>query len=494
MNKKKILLFAACCLVLSSCGLFGSKEDNTEEVQQVTQEEKMNLSDETKDEISVIEEERQEEDQTFLDESQRGDDPEALQEETFLDESQRGEDLEALQEKTILDESQRDDTSQNSTSSSNSSSNSNSDSSSNSSSNSTSKSSSNSGSNSSSSNNNSKKQVLLSDLKVGQKITIDGSVNVYTNAKNALANIDSTSTYNAGTYTIYKIQDGALNITRNEGEPGGWVNPNDLKFIKVDSSKKSSSQKKVASNDNNTNSSSSSTSESTGSKSLDQALAMKQGSKYSWSWSYPGEAANKLQGKGGYGKLSSSGNNLYLTFDNGYEYKNLTSDILDTLAENNVKATFFVTSQFIKSHPQVVKRMVNEGHLVGNHSRHHKNHSSVSAKETYNDLKGWESDFNSYVGSRPSNKVYRPPEGKFSDRSLSIANAMGYNTVLWSYAYSDWDVDNQPPIESSLNKALDNNFAGSVVLLHAISQTNADMLDQYIKVSKNAGYSFKLLP
>lgn len=426
INKKKIALLTSLCLALSSCNL-----SNDKDVDLQGQNEKMSISQE-KSQLDTIDNDNQADleviDDTFLDESQRGEDPDALQDETYLDESQR-EDLD--------------------------------------------------GSNSESSITETEKKIKISDLKVGQKITIDSHINVYTNAKNALSNIDSVSKYGAGTYYIFKIQDGAINITRKQGQAGGWINPNDLNIIEI-------------SGESDNLSKSSNVSEN--SASLDKSLAMKQGSKYSWSWAYPGQASSLLSKNNGYGKLSSSENNLYLTFDNGYEYKNLTSDILDTLKDNGVKATFFVTSDFIKSNPVQVKRMLKEGHLVGNHSRSHKDHSSVSAKETYNDIKGWETDFEKYIGSRPSNKVYRPPEGKFSNRSLSIANAMGYDTVLWSYAYNDWDTENQPNLEKSLKKALDNNFAGSVVLLHAISQTNADMLDDYIKSSKNAGYSFKLLP
>lgn len=212
---------------------------------------------------------------------------------------------------------------------------------------------------------------------------------------------------------------------------------------------------------------------------------------YSWSWGYPAnlELLKKYNGIYNLGTKDT----IYLTFDNGYEYKNLTPKILDTLKEHNVKVAFFVTSSFIKNNPSTVKRMIAEGHNVSNHTDKHLHQGKISNEKIKEDILGWERDFKSVIGKSPTSKLMRPPAGSYSETSLKIASDLGYKTVFWHYAYRDYEVDDQPNADEALQKALKFNKSGSIVLLHAISETNSKILDEYIKQTKAQGYEFKLL-
>ncbi|NLW52351.1 MAG: polysaccharide deacetylase family protein [Tissierellia bacterium] len=304
---------------------------------------------------------------------------------------------------------------------------------------------------------------IVKRLKVGQTIYIDSEVNAYSNANDATHWSNEVTTYPAGTYYIFKIVDNVINISLAPGEPGGWINPLDTRITEN------------APVGNNTNDNKTLTGEA-----------------YSWSWLYPESSGSEVL-EANNGVYTYKDNNIYLTFDNGYEYKTNTSKILDVLKSTGVKATFFITSDFLKSHTDVVKRMVNEGHLVGNHSEKHLNHSAVSKDAVYTDLANWESDFKSLIGSLPNTKAYRPPEGKFSDISLDVAQNLGYKTVLWAYAYKDWDTSNQPDVRSSLSTLLENNKGGNVLLLHAVSDTNVALLEDYINQTKVQGLNFSLI-
>lgn len=310
----------------------------------------------------------------------------------------------------------------------------------------------------------------VSKLKIGQTVKISSTVKVYTNASDAKNKTNSVSTYPAGTYSIYKIVDGVVNLTRNKGEAGGWINPSTV-TIKVTSD---------APNDTSDNSTPSKPDDSDGSLSK---------TAYSWSWKYPGAAGKLLSRYNGYYKMFGS-NKIYLTFDNGYEYQNLTADILDTLKAKNVKSVFFVTSDYLYSASSLVRRMVREGHIVANHSVNHLDHTKSTYKQIYNDIKGWESDYRKVVGASPSVKLFRPPAGTFNETSLKIARDLGYKTLLWSYAYLDWDTSNQPSKSSALNKLISNNSGGNILLLHSVSRTNANILGEYINKTRAQGYSF----
>lgn len=180
---------------------------------------------------------------------------------------------------------------------------------------------------------------------------------------------------------------------------------------------------------------------------------------------------------------------VFLTMDEGYE-NGLTPQILDTLSEKNVKAVFFVTYDFVTKNPDLVQRMIDEGHVVGNHSYTHPADGvpSVSMEEQYNEFMMT----HNYVLEHFNYEMYlfRFPEGTFSVASLSLAQALGYRSVFWSYAYRDWVTSDQPDVATSLQAAVDNVHPGAIYLLHACSSTNATMLGDFIDQVRGLGYEF----
>lgn len=181
---------------------------------------------------------------------------------------------------------------------------------------------------------------------------------------------------------------------------------------------------------------------------------------------------------------------LYLTFDNGYE-NGFTPKILDTLKDNNVQATFFVTNPYLKENPDLIKRMVNEGHIVGNHSTTHPSMPSIqnftkfkyqleTIAETYKNITG-----------EPMKKFFRPPMGEFSERSLYYTKELGYKSIFWSFAYDDWNPNSQPSKEQAIKNIKKNMHNGEIFLLHSVSKTNCEILDQIIKYWKSEGYEIK---
>lgn len=184
---------------------------------------------------------------------------------------------------------------------------------------------------------------------------------------------------------------------------------------------------------------------------------------------------------------------LYLTFDEGYE-NGYTSKILDILKQNQVKAVFFVTSPYIKENKDLVKRMVSEGHIVGNHS---KSHPSMPTKTS--NLKSFNGEFSDVeklykdATGKDMVKFFRPPMGKYSEKSLAMTKNLGYKTVFWSFAYRDWDTEKQPSHEEANKKIMDNLHDGSILLLHAVSKTSTEILNNIISDSRKLGYEFELL-
>ena len=181
---------------------------------------------------------------------------------------------------------------------------------------------------------------------------------------------------------------------------------------------------------------------------------------------------------------------IYLTFDEGYE-AGYTEKILNTLKENEVKATFFITSHYLNTASDLVERMINEGHLVGNHTVNHKSMPSISNEEIEKEImklhQAVMEKFNYEM------KYMRPPKGEFNERTLKKTSELGYKTVMWSFAYFDWDEKKQPSLEES-KKMITNNFhCGEIMLLHPNSKTNSEVLDSIIKAAKEQGYEFKLL-
>ena len=181
---------------------------------------------------------------------------------------------------------------------------------------------------------------------------------------------------------------------------------------------------------------------------------------------------------------------IYLTFDEGYE-NGFTGKILDTLKQNNVKAAFFVTGDYIKRESDLVKRMVAEGHIVGNHTVHHFSMPTVSTEVNRKDISGLTDMFTNLTSS---DMIYfRAPKGEFSERTLKLTSDMGYKTIFWSYAYDDWDTKKTYSVDYIYDKFMKNLHNGEVVLLHAVSKGNADALDKIIKAVKAKGYEFKTL-
>lgn len=180
---------------------------------------------------------------------------------------------------------------------------------------------------------------------------------------------------------------------------------------------------------------------------------------------------------------------IYLTFDAGYE-NGCTPAILDALKKHTAPACFFVVGNFIDTAPELVKRMTEEGHIVGNHTLHHPDMSSIADKAAFTaELTGLEEKFTALTG-QPMQKFYRPPQGKFSEENLKQAQELGYTTVFWSLAYVDWYTDNQPTDEQAFSKLLPRIHNGAIVLLHSTSTTNARILDELLTKWEQAGYQF----
>ena len=183
---------------------------------------------------------------------------------------------------------------------------------------------------------------------------------------------------------------------------------------------------------------------------------------------------------------------LYLTFDAGYENGN-TPVILDALKKHNVHATFFVVGNFISSNPDLIKRMHDEGHIVGNHTYHHPDMSQISTKEAFEkELKDVEDAYKEITGEEMT-KYYRPPQGKYSESNLQMAKELGYKTFFWSLAYVDWYENDQPTKEEAFEKLLGRIHPGAIVLLHSTSKTNGEILDELLTKWEEMGYTFKTL-
>lgn len=180
---------------------------------------------------------------------------------------------------------------------------------------------------------------------------------------------------------------------------------------------------------------------------------------------------------------------IYLTFDAGYE-NGCTAKILDILQKHNVPAAFFLVGNYMQTHPDLVKRMANEGHIVANHTMHHPNMSKISDEASFRkELEGVENLYKEITG-KDMPKFYRPPQGVYSQKNLEMAQKMGYKTVFWSLAYVDWNNDAQPTKDYAFSKLLPRTHNGAVVLLHSTSQTNAQILDELLTKWKEQGYTF----
>ena len=180
---------------------------------------------------------------------------------------------------------------------------------------------------------------------------------------------------------------------------------------------------------------------------------------------------------------------LYLTFDAGYE-NGCTAKILDVLKRQEVPAAFFLVGNYIEKNADLVRRMVAEGHTVGNHTMHHYDMSKLTEPAAFRkELTELEALYEATVG-QPMKKYYRPPQGIYSEENLRQAKELGYRTVFWSLAYVDWNNDRQPTRQQAFDKLLPRVHDGAVVLLHSTSETNAEILEELLTKWKEMGYEF----
>ena len=184
--------------------------------------------------------------------------------------------------------------------------------------------------------------------------------------------------------------------------------------------------------------------------------------------------------------IGEKSKNIYLTFDEGYE-NGYTEKILDVLKAKNCSAVFFVTMEYVQSNPELITRMINEGHVVGNHSVHHKSMPELTTQEDIAEI----ADLHNYVYENfgYSMSLFRPPMGEFSEKTIAIANKLGYKTTLWSFAYKDWITDDQPAISDAYAKVTGSVHDGALYLLHAVSSTNTAILGDVIDNFRSLGYT-----
>lgn len=184
--------------------------------------------------------------------------------------------------------------------------------------------------------------------------------------------------------------------------------------------------------------------------------------------------------------IAPDSQNIYLTFDEGYE-NGYTEQILDALKEKDAHAVFFVTLPYVKQNPELIQRMIDEGHIVGNHSDQHQSYPTLTLDEAQEDalrLHDYMKENFDYEMS-----LFRFPMGEFSEKDLALLQSMGYKTVFWSFAYRDWEVDNQMGVEAAFQKVTENLHPGEIMLLHAVSKDNAQMLPQLIDYIREQGYT-----
>lgn len=178
---------------------------------------------------------------------------------------------------------------------------------------------------------------------------------------------------------------------------------------------------------------------------------------------------------------------VYLTFDEGYE-AGTTPAILDTLKAHGVRAAFFITGSYLEREPELVARMLREGHVVGNHTLSHPSLPALADEEAAAEIRGLETAFRQRFGQRM--RFLRPPMGEFSERTLAVARQLGYRAVFWSFAYRDWETDRQPTPEEAFRTVTSAVHPGAVLLLHAVSSANAQALDRILSELEARGYTF----
>lgn len=188
--------------------------------------------------------------------------------------------------------------------------------------------------------------------------------------------------------------------------------------------------------------------------------------------------------------LDTSGEKvLYLTFDCGYEYDNLTSRVLDILKEKDVTATFFCTLDHIKKEPDLIARMIKEGHIVGNHSTTHPSFATINREKMAKEIQETENYLRENFGYAA--KYFRFPAGEYNESALELVSDLGYRSVFWSVAYDDWDTTKVRGKEYAIDKVMSRLHPGAVILLHSVSRDNAEALGEIIDKARDEGYRFE---
>lgn len=220
-----------------------------------------------------------------------------------------------------------------------------------------------------------------------------------------------------------------------------------------------------------------------------------------YGWGYKKNYDHQIPDVGRYGDIlreygayyvdQSGEKTIYLTFDNGYE-QGYTDEILDVLKKEKVPATFFVTGHYVDSQPELIKRMVDEGHIIGNHSYHHPDFTVLTKDVMKRELETLENAV-AKASNQKDIKYVRPPKGMFNETTLQWANDLGYIHVFWSLAIIDWDTKSQKGWQYSYDQIMKQMHPGAIMLLHAVSEDNAKALERLIKDLKAEGYTFKSL-
>lgn len=223
---------------------------------------------------------------------------------------------------------------------------------------------------------------------------------------------------------------------------------------------------------------------------------------YAYGWGYKKNTDHTVPDVGKYGDIIKDYNayyadhsgekNIYVTFDNGYE-QGYTDAILDILKKEKVPATFFVTGHYVESAPELIQRMANEGHIIGNHSYTHPDFTTMSKQTIKKELDTLEKAVQEVTNTDYQMQYLRPPRGTFNDNTLKWSSELGYIHVFWSIAFKDWHTEGQKGWKYAYKEVMDQIHPGAILLLHAVSSDNAEALEQIIKDLKEQGYTFKSL-
>ncbi len=186
-------------------------------------------------------------------------------------------------------------------------------------------------------------------------------------------------------------------------------------------------------------------------------------------------------------QVESEHKTITLTFDNGYE-NGCTEKILDVLNQKQVRAIFFLTGDYVKKNESIIQRMIQENHILGNHSQNHPSMPGITVDKMKSEIQTIHQTISENFGVEMN--MFRPPKGEFSEQSLAITNELGYKSIFWSFAYADWDPKKQPNEKDALDSLKSHLHDGAIYLLHAVSETNTKILPEFIEYAKSQGYEF----